>query len=414
MSRSDVILLVSSKMNTCPPLESVTPRTHASQMMKCTTYTTDVKKITKKSKLSHQRQSMWKSFCAVIAGSGSAAFNEPSVAELVVRLCRSNRVRANLSESDPPLRVAYIGTATYDNITAQDKQTSCLAALGCDVASIDVTYPATTRPIESLREQVLGSDAVVVSGGNSLYALMRWRQCGLDAVLREAATKGIVLAGGSAGALCWFDGGHSDSGDPTTFRPASPPSQGAESVEAQSEKQQQESPAAAAAAEWKYLRVSALGLFPGLLCPHHDRTQSNGTPRYIDYDAMLARHRGERGLCLDHWAALVIDRGEFSVFPVPGQVGSVVPRASADGDGATEQAPSSSSSSFIDATFAAGEGRPGVWVKAVVDAPGDAAAALVVARAVAPRGRLEDILSEAKCIAPETAAEEELMRRNPA
>ena len=33
--------------------------------------------------------------------------------------------------------------------------------------------------------------------------------------------------------------------------------------------------------DWKYIRVSGLGLLPGLLCPHHDRTQSNGVLREL-------------------------------------------------------------------------------------------------------------------------------------
>ena len=41
----------------------------------------------------------------------------------------------------------------------------------------------------------------------------------MDKLLRVASERGAVMVGGSAGAICWFDGGHSDSLDPTTVRP---------------------------------------------------------------------------------------------------------------------------------------------------------------------------------------------------
>ena len=59
-----------------------------------------------------------------------------------------------------------------------------------------------------------------MSGGNTLYACDRFRKVGLVPILRAAAHRGCVLAGGSAGAICWFDGGHSDSMDPAYYRDA--------------------------------------------------------------------------------------------------------------------------------------------------------------------------------------------------
>ena len=50
-----------------------------------------------------------------------------------------------------------------------------------------------------------------------------------------------------------------------------------------------------------------------MLCPHHDRVQSNGVLRQTDFDGMLERHPGETGLALDHYAALVLSEGRYSV-----------------------------------------------------------------------------------------------------
>jgi dipeptidase E len=62
-----------------------------------------------------------------------------------------------------------------------------------------------------LREQ----DAVYVLGGSTENLLALWRLHGLDAALRDAWEEGVVLAGMSAGAICWFDAATTDSFGPT-------------------------------------------------------------------------------------------------------------------------------------------------------------------------------------------------------
>ena len=57
-------------------------------------------------------------------------------------------------------------------------------------------------------------DAIYVSGGNTANALAIWRVHGFDAILREAWEAGIVLAGWSAGMICWFEAGVTDSFGP--------------------------------------------------------------------------------------------------------------------------------------------------------------------------------------------------------
>ena len=67
------------------------------------------------------------------------------------------------------------------------------------------------RTVEDLRSVVLTQDVVLVSGGNTLNLLAIWRAHGLDEILREAWDAGVVLAGGSAGANCWFEASTTDS-----------------------------------------------------------------------------------------------------------------------------------------------------------------------------------------------------------
>ena len=63
----------------------------------------------------------------------------------------------------------------------------------------------------SLRDLVLAQDIVLVGGGSMRSMLAIWREYGLDAILREAWERGVVLAGLSAGAMCWFAGGVTNS-----------------------------------------------------------------------------------------------------------------------------------------------------------------------------------------------------------
>jgi len=64
---------------------------------------------------------------------------------------------------------------------------------------------------KTFEENLLDMDAIVVGGGSTLNMMAIWKAQGIDTVLRKAYDKGIVLAGGSAGSLCWFTGGFTDS-----------------------------------------------------------------------------------------------------------------------------------------------------------------------------------------------------------
>jgi peptidase E len=69
-----------------------------------------------------------------------------------------------------------------------------------------------SRPEQSTFEEVIMSmDAIIVGGGSTLNMIAVWKAQGIDTVLRKAYEKGIVMAGGSAGSLCWFHGGITDS-----------------------------------------------------------------------------------------------------------------------------------------------------------------------------------------------------------
>jgi dipeptidase E len=69
-------------------------------------------------------------------------------------------------------------------------------------------------PPDQLRELALGQDVIFVGGGNTANMLAIWRVHGFDAILREAWQAGVVLTGWSAGMICWFEAGITDSFGP--------------------------------------------------------------------------------------------------------------------------------------------------------------------------------------------------------
>lgn len=265
--------------------------------------------------------------CILAAGSGSGFMAQSETATKV------------LSLSKPPHNLLYLGTATYDIESSREKQTRAFLDQGCAVRSLNLVQPSDKEElsIENIQKQFQWASIVLVSGGNTLFAIDAWKSHAVDEALKRAAERGVVLCGGSAGAICWFDGGHSDSHDPSTYKDAMLSRGDLPSTEESD-------------AHWEYIRVPGLGLLPGLCCPHHDRTQSNGLPRASDFDEMLLRHSGETGICLDHWASLVIQGEDYHVFTIPGKGGSSVRTT----DGETKYTTS-------------GDGQPAVWKKIVQD-----------------------------------------------
>jgi len=64
---------------------------------------------------------------------------------------------------------------------------------------------------ESFEDVFINMDAILVGGGNTLNMMAIWKAQGMDIALRKAYEKGVVLGGGSAGSLCWFEQGTTDS-----------------------------------------------------------------------------------------------------------------------------------------------------------------------------------------------------------
>ncbi|UAJ79083.1 peptidase E [Leifsonia sp. ZF2019] len=101
-------------------------------------------------------------------------------------------------------RVTHINTAGGDQRHVEGAELEAARLAGVDASHVRF-FPHPNIP--DLRAHLLRQDVVWVSGGSLVNLLAVWRAHGLDRLLAEAWQAGVVLAGGSAGALCWHEGG---------------------------------------------------------------------------------------------------------------------------------------------------------------------------------------------------------------
>ncbi len=125
--------------------------------------------------------------------------------------------------------VLMIATARGDDAEYVEKFHAAFGALGARTQHL----PLFGRTPD-LRSAVLAQDAIFVGGGNTKSMLAVWREWGLPQILELAHERGIVLGGQSAGAICWFEQGVTDSWA-DRLRP-----------------------------------LSCMGFLPGSCCPHYD------------------------------------------------------------------------------------------------------------------------------------------------
>jgi len=109
--------------------------------------------------------------------------------------------------------------------------------LGCKVDILYLIKNKLSR--KEIAKKILSSDIVYVGGGNTLRMMNVWRNSGVDKLLKKAYEKGIVLSGLSAGSICWFNYGCSDS---RKFKNK----------------------------KLKFIKVKGLGFINAFNCPHYD------------------------------------------------------------------------------------------------------------------------------------------------
>lgn len=161
----------------------------------------------------------------------------------------------------PQPNVCFVGTASGDAQIYLDKFYAAFDTLPCTPTHLSLFKP----PTADLRSFVFDQDVIYVGGGNTRALLVLWREWGLDAILREAWLSGIVIAGISAGSICWFQQGLSDSVNPGELAP-----------------------------------LDCLGFLPCSNCPHYD-----GEPeRRPAYHRFIQQGKISAGYAADDGAAL--------------------------------------------------------------------------------------------------------------
>jgi dipeptidase E len=189
-------------------------------------------------------------------------------------------------------RICFVGTASGDNPESLADFYAFFArrAEASHLGLFD-------RRIDDIEGLLLDQDVIYVGGGNTANLLAIWRAHGFDEIIREAWERGIVLAGSSAGMICWFEAGVTDSFGP----------------------------------QLEGMR-DGLGFLPGSACPHYDgeeqrrpvytRLVANGFPAGIAADDTVGLHYVGREL----QEAVTVREGAHAYRVEPGNEIAIEPR----------------------------------------------------------------------------------------
>ena len=104
-------------------------------------------------------------------------------------------------------RVCFVPTASGDSYRYIVEFYTAFTKFSCTPSHLPLFDPL----VANLRSFVLEQDIIYVGGGNTKNLLALWKEWGLDQIFREAWERGIILAGLSAGSICWFEEGITDS-----------------------------------------------------------------------------------------------------------------------------------------------------------------------------------------------------------
>ena len=173
----------------------------------------------------------------------------------------------------------FIPTASSDYERYWDVIKKYYEQLGCKA---DVLFLIRQKPThQEIRDKILKADIIYVGGGNTLMMMKLWKKRGVDVLLKQAHKKNVVLCGMSAGSICWFNSGHSDS--MSFYHPK----------------------------RWRYINVRGLGLIKGIHCPHFNG-QTLWKKRRGDFQKMI-KMVGGFGIAIDNDCAIEFVNGQYRV-----------------------------------------------------------------------------------------------------
>jgi len=144
--------------------------------------------------------------------------------------------------------------------------------------------------VEEIKKKIFSADIIYVGGGNTARMLQIWKKYSVDKFLIEAYKNGTILSGLSAGAICWFKYGLSDSKKFTNKKN-----------------------------NFAFMRISGLGIISCMASPHHIREKKERDAGL----ATLIRKTSGVGLAIDDNAALMVQGNKYKVLTSRPNVGIV-------------------------------------------------------------------------------------------
>lgn len=178
------------------------------------------------------------------------------------------RFLASLTGKERP-RLCYLPTASADSEAGMIGWFQSCAPLNV-IPFVQESFISSYSTKQSWDEILLSMDGIVASGGNTLNQQAIWSAQGIDETLRKAWDRGIVLGGASAGSLCWFEEGTTDS------RPK------------------------------ELTIVKCLGLLRGSHSPHYD---AEGERRPV-YQRLISSGQMKPGYACDNYAGIYFEGNE--------------------------------------------------------------------------------------------------------
>lgn len=130
---------------------------------------------------------------------------------------------------------------------------------------------------KEIKEKIFNTDIIYVGGGNTNLMLQTWKKYNVDKLIKQAYNKGVVLSGLSAGSICWFRYGLSDS---NKFN--NPDSD--------------------------FIKISGLGLINALHCPHYNIEVN----RKLSLKALMKKEKGI-AIAIDNCCAIEIIDNKYRI-----------------------------------------------------------------------------------------------------
>lgn len=189
-------------------------------------------------------------------------------------------------------KICFLGTASGDDIGYIEYFYEFFNRFNCKTTHLSLFNP----PTKDIRDFVLEQDIIFVGGGHSRNAMTIWKSWGVDKILQEAYDDGIILSGGSAGSVVWFDECITDS------------------------------------VPGKLTVMPCLGILPYSNCPHY-----LSTARRAAYEKEMLAGNIKAGYAIDDMAALhFIDGKSFRSVSLHNDTGSYYSRLN---NGSFEESP---------------------------------------------------------------------------